>query len=347
MLRDASSQPLDLTVLEKMSLDALCPDTIAKYRRRLEGVKPDLSWNSLSDEQFLYRLNAIGKHDGDGVFHLTVAGLLMFGYQYEIVKECPYYLLDYREETDPNTRWVDRVVSDAATWSGNVFDLYSAVVPKLEFALKVPFKLEGMVRVDDTPVHQAVRESLVNALVHANYYERQGVVIIKGRDFYTFSNPGVLRIPVGDAVAEGISDPRNLSVLTMFTLLNIGERAGTGLSNIYSVWKHQGWDEPRLTESFNPERATLRLMLHPITSTEKKVAIRNIGKKTAEQRRLILEYVKLHGVCDNAEICNLLGVKESRARILLAEMVEDSLLVAEGERKNRVYREQYGVIHVF
>lgn len=347
MLRDASSQPLDLTVLEKMSLDALCPDTIAKYRRRLEGVKPDLSWNSLSDEQFLYRLNAIGKHDGDGVFHLTVAGLLMFGYQYEIVKECPYYLLDYREETDPNTRWVDRVVSDAATWSGNVFDLYSAVVPKLEFALKVPFKLEGMVRVDDTPVHQAVRESLVNALVHANYYERQGVVIIKGRDFYTFSNPGVLRIPVGDAVAGGISDPRNLTVLTMFTLLNIGERAGTGLSNIYSVWKHQGWDEPRLTESFNPERATLRLMLHPITSTEKKVAIRNIGKKTAEQRRLILEYVKLHGVCDNAEICNLLGVKESRARILLAEMVEDSLLVAEGERKNRVYREQYGVIHVF
>lgn len=182
MLRDASTQPLDLVVVEKMSLDALCADTITKYRRRLEGVKPGLSWNSLSDEQFLYRLNAIGKSEGDEAFHPTVAGLLMFGYHYEIVKECPYYLLDYREETDQNSRWVDRIVSDAATWSGNIFDFYSAVVPKLEFGLKVPFKLEGMVRIDDTPVHQAVRESLVNALVHANYYERQGVVIIKGRD---------------------------------------------------------------------------------------------------------------------------------------------------------------------
>ena len=70
------------------------------------------------------------------------------------------------------------------------------------------------------------------------------------------------------------------------------------------------------------------------------MAIRNIGKKTAEQRRLIMEYVKLHGVCNNAEIYDLLGVTESRATILLAEMVEDSLLVAEGERKNRVYRVQ-------
>jgi ATP-dependent DNA helicase RecG len=196
----------------------------------------------------------------------------MFGYHYEIVKECPYYLLDYREETDPNTRWVDRVVSDAATWSGNVFDFYSAVVPKLEFGLKVPFKLEGMIQVDDTSVHQAIRESLVNALVHANYYERQGVVIIKDKDFYRFSNPGLLRIPLEDAVAGGLSDPRNLTIFTMFTLLNIGERAGTGLSNIYSVWKQQDWIKPMLVESFDPERTTLTLMMQKTKSVDRKVA---------------------------------------------------------------------------
>lgn len=261
MIRDASTQTLDLAVLSTMSLDALCPDTIGKYRRRLEGVKPELSWHTLSDEQLLYRLNAIGKSDNDEEFHPTVAGLLMFGYHYEIVKECPYYLLDYREETDPKTRWVDRVVSDAGVWSGNIFDFYSAVVPKLEFGLKVPFKLKGMVRIDDTPVHQAIRESLVNALVHTNYYERQGVVIIKGTDSYRFSNPGSLRIPIEDAVTGGFSDPRNQTLFTMFTLLNIGERAGTGLSNIFSVWQEQHWASPTIVESLNPERTTLTLLL--------------------------------------------------------------------------------------
>ncbi|MGI6432331.1 MAG: hypothetical protein ACOXZ4_00460 [Sphaerochaetaceae bacterium] len=43
MLRDASTQPLDLAVVDKMGLDALNTDTIDKYRRRLEGVKPDFS----------------------------------------------------------------------------------------------------------------------------------------------------------------------------------------------------------------------------------------------------------------------------------------------------------------
>lgn len=160
MLRDASTQPLDLAVVDKMNLDALNADTIAKYRGRLEGV------------------------------------------------------------------------------------------------------------------HQAIRESLVNSLVHADYYERQGVVIIKGKDFYRFSNPGLLRIPLEDAIAGGLSDPRNLTVFTMFTLLNIGERAGTGLSNIYSVWKQQGWVKPMLVASFDPERTTLILMMQKPKSAGKKAPIK-------------------------------------------------------------------------
>ena len=41
-----------------------------------------------------------------------------------------------------------------------------------------------------------------------------------------------------------------------------------------------------------------------------------ISKRTEEQRQQILEYVKSNGTCSNAEVCNLLGVKTSRARII-------------------------------
>ena len=34
---------------------------------------------------------------GDGLLHPTRAGLLMFGYEYEIAAEYPNYFLDYKE----------------------------------------------------------------------------------------------------------------------------------------------------------------------------------------------------------------------------------------------------------
>ena len=65
---------------------------------------------------------------------------------------------------------------------------------KLQQDIKVPFKMEGIYRVDDTPVHKALREALANCLVNADYYGRRGLVIIKKRDRIIFSNPGSSRI---------------------------------------------------------------------------------------------------------------------------------------------------------
>ncbi|AEC02359.1 RNA-binding domain-containing protein [Parasphaerochaeta coccoides] len=350
MIRDSSRSPADLVVLEALGLDALCADTIQKYRRRLATVKPDLSWNQLSDEELLYRLNAIGRSEKDAYLHPTAAGLLMFGYHYEIVKEFPSYLLDYREVTDEESRWVDRIVSNAANWSGNLFDFYFLVAEKLMVGIKTPFALdENMVRIDDTPVHKAVREALVNSLVHANYYERRGLVVIKRKNSFEFSNPGGLRICPEAAIDGGLSDPRNGTVFTMFMLINIGERADSGLSNIFAVWKQQKWIEPILSETFNPERTALNLVMGKasgekvaIKSGDKKVAIKSgdkeLGKKTEEQRNQIIEYLRKNKECTNAIVCELLNIRESRARIILGQMVEDGLLVAKGENKGRVYR---------
>lgn len=351
MIRDSSASPADLVVLDSFSLDALCNDTIQKYRRTLSTAKPDLSWNRLSDEALLLRLNAIGRSDKNAALHPTAAGLLMFGYHYEIVKEFPYYLLDYREVVDTESRWVDRVVSDSASWSGNLFDFYFLVANKLTFGIKTPFALdEHMVRIDDTPVHKAVREALVNTLVHANYYERRGLVIIKKFLSYDFANPGGLRIAPEFAIDGGLSDPRNSTVFTMFTLINIGERVGSGLSNIFAVWKQQNWDTPILCETFNPERTTLKLVMGKSADIAGKSAditgksgdisepTRRYHTATEEQRTRILEFLHTNKSCSNADICRLLDVRETRAKTLLSQMVDDGLLVAEGEKKGRVYR---------
>ena len=86
MIRDASNEPLDDTVLEEFPLDALSWDTVSRYRAVVSAARPNHPWLKLDDEEFLVKLNAIGRTNGEGEFHPTRAGLLMFGFEYEIAR---------------------------------------------------------------------------------------------------------------------------------------------------------------------------------------------------------------------------------------------------------------------
>jgi predicted HTH transcriptional regulator len=170
--------------------------------------------------------------------------------------------LDYREKLDETARWSDRVVSNMGEWSGNLFDFYFKIIAQITSGIKTPFKLlNGIDRIDDTPIHEAIREAVTNALIHSNYYERRGLVFEKTLDGITISNPGTMRISVDEAVSGGVSDPRNANIFKMFSLVGIGERAGSGLYSIHSVWHENGLDAPTLVEQFNPDRTILKLRI--------------------------------------------------------------------------------------
>lgn len=81
-----------------------------------------------------------------------------------------------------------------------------------------------------------IMQDFTYTLAHADFYGRQGVVISKNKDGFTFANPGRLRISKQEAISGGISDPRNGIILKMFSLIRFGERAGSGLSSIMHVW---------------------------------------------------------------------------------------------------------------
>lgn len=343
MTRDASVRTQDMLLLENMGLDALDPDSIRRYRIRMKSYRPGHVWEELEDSDFLYKLGALGR-SSDGTLHPTAAGLLMFGYEYEIVKEYPSYFLDYREELDPNTRWTDRIVSSSGDWSGNIYDFYFKVYNRIAQDIKTPFKLEGGNRIDDTPIHQALREALANCLINADYYGRQGIVIVKRKDIITLSNPGGFRIDLETAKSGGISDPRNSALIKMFNLIDIGERAGSGIPNIFNVWKKQGFPAPTISESFDPDRITLSLEVGKaaVKSGDKKAAVKSGDKailtKTAVHKQAIVEYLTDNVSAKTAEIVDLLGLKPTRTKDILAELVADDIIIAVGGNKNRVYK---------
>ena len=252
-------------------------------------------------------------------------------YEYEIVREYPQYFLDYREEYDDTHRWTDRIISSSGDWSGNLFDFFYRVYNRLQMDIKTPFEMEGGFRVDDTPVHKAMREALANCLINADYYGRQGLVIVQKRGLVTMSNPGDFRIELADARSGGVSDPRDGALMKMFNLIDVGERAGSGIPSIYYVWKEQGWAEPTITQSYSPDRVQISL---PLTkSADKKAPI-----KTAGQKELIIAYLTDHITANGAELGALLELKPTRVRTLLRELAADGIVVAEGGNRNRSYR---------
>ena len=299
MVRDASVKTQDMLVLDEMDVDVFNQESVRSYRQRMRLSRPGHVWEALEDEDFLLKLGAVGI-GSDGKKHPTSAGLLMFGNEYEIVREFNTLIQD----------------------------------------IKVPFKMEGGVRVDDTSVHQALREALANCLVNADYYGRQGLVIIKKRDAITMANPGGFRIEIDAAKSGGVSDPRNGTMLKMFNLIDIGERAGSGIPNIFRVWRERGWAAPEITEQLEPERTVLTLLFSKrgdkkatIKSADKKVTI-----KSARQKEEIIAYLTDHVSAKSSDIAELLGVKSTRAKKLLSELIAEETVVAEGGNRNRTYK---------
>lgn len=339
MVRDASVKTQDMLVLNEMDMRVFNKESVRSYRQRMRLSRPGHVWEALEDEDFLLKLGAVGI-GSDGKKHPTSAGLLMFGNEYDIVREYNAYFLDYQEQYDADTRWTDRIISSSGDWSGNVYDFYFRVYNKLTQDIKVPFKMEGGARVDDTAVHQALREALANCLVNADYYGRQGLVVIKKRDAITMSNPGNFRIEIDTAKSGGVSDPRNGTMLKMFNMIDIGERAGSGIPNIFRVWREQGWTAPVISESFDPDRIMLSLALKK--SDDKKATIKSDDKKvtikTARQKNEIITYLTDHVSAKNTDIAELLGVKSTRVKQLLKELLDEGVVVAEGNNKNRVYK---------
>ena len=342
MLRDQTERTMDMEILDKVPMEDLNYDTIHGYRNSHRTLKEGHPFERLNDHEYLRSIGAAAVSEEDGKLHPTAAGMLMFGNEYDIVRHFPEYFLDYREEIDSAIRWTDRLQSSLGEWSGNVCDFYFRVYNKIIKDIKVPFKMVGGERVDDTPVHKALREALANCLINADYHGVRGVVIRKEEDKITFANPGYVRSGKKQMRLGGESDPRNKSLMKMFNLINIGERAGSGVPNIFNVWNDEGFVEPEIEERFDPDRTILTLSFAKKQAKKtsdkkqaKKTSDKKQAKKTKENIEMIKKYLEEHGESKTNDIAEHINLSPARTRALLKEIKE---VQAMGGNSNRTYK---------
>ena len=195
-----------------------------------------------------------------------------------------------------------------------MFDFFNRVSAKLVLDLKKPFKLVNQVRVDETPIHDAVREALVNCLVNTDFYLPWNVIIEKYPDKIIMANPGTIITGKNQTLKGGISQPRNKGLFKMFNLIGYGEHAGSGVPDIFKAWHDAGLDAPIVEEMFggsNPDRTILTLPLGDNYVTSDEVSDEASDEVSDEDKKsAILDFCREPR--SKAEIQEHLGISSER-----------------------------------
>ena len=342
MLAEQVEDERDARILSHFGMDDIDMEGLRIYRQMLKDEKPGHPYLEQDDFAFLQSLRGWRRDRSTGAEGLTLAGLLMFGRWSAIQEAVPHYFLDYQERPEAKTelRWVDRLVPDG-TWSGNLFEFYRRVYRKLVADLKVPFGVKDGQRQDDTPVHVALREALVNSLVHADYTGRVSVLVVKRPDMFGFRNPGGLRLPLEQVIRGGESDCRNRILHQMFLLIGLGERGGSGMPKIFSGWKSRHWRQPLLREKDAPEQTLLELHMLDLLPEPVLEALRTRFGAAFEQvdslGRVILATAMIERIVNHARMAEICADHPHDLSLALARLEREGMLLSQGQSRGKVY----------
>ena len=147
---------------------------------------------------------------------------------------------------------------DAKEFGGSIFKQLDDSYAYLMLCNRTAATFKGLERVElsDYP-EDALREALLNALVHRDY-SYSGSIIINVNDscIEFISLGGLLPGLSADDIRSGISQPRNRKLAEIFHRLRLIESYGTGIRKIYALYKDCAL-QPRIEVTTN----TFKLVL--------------------------------------------------------------------------------------
>lgn len=332
MLRDANENGNDGVLIEHYDMNDIDLPTLHAYRNRFEVRNVDHAFNQLDDKDFLRNMGGYTTDRSIRREGLTMAGLLMFGKGLSVRDRFDNLRMDYIDKTNlvGDIRWSDRLTYDGM-WENNLYNFFTRVVPKLTADLKRPFRLEGLERIDDTPVHKAVREGMTNMIIHADLCITGVLKVEKYDKEFVFSNPGSLKLPIADIMRGGNSKARNPRIQNMLRMIGYGDNIGSGYPTILKTWKEQNWRKPTLLDRTELRQVDLTL---PMISLLPKTVLEEMKHYygsaaydllTANEQQ-ILAYVWNGDSINNIELQQLLGLNSIEAGKLLHQMVKKGLM---------------------
>lgn len=317
--RNASFEEKDKEMTNR-TLHDLDKNTLEQYRNYFTLVNPGHRYNSLSQEKYLEKLSVLknGK--------VTYGGLLVFGSEEALAQELVNYRIEYLEiqgtsYEDAPTRYSFRISSEK-----NIFETFFEIYERLSKKVEIPFSIQEGIRNDDPAHLQAIREALVNLLIHTDYFSNGNARMRIFVNRFEFFNPGALPKKIELILKEDFSQPRNPIIAKIFRFVKFSENIGSGFHKMFHGWKKQYNAAPIIEGDFDWYKITFPFTQSSIIDKSKTTA------KTDKEREM-LDLMRNNTHLTLEELAHLLGLTKEGAKYHLNKLKKKGRISREGSKK--------------
>ena len=224
------------------------------------------------------------------------------------------------------------VFRDSKEFTGSIFKQFEDAVNYLALCNKTSSVIKGVIRTDkqDYP-EEAIREALLNAIVHRDYSFSGSIIInVTDNKMEFISLGGLLPGLSPDDIRSGISQPRNKNLAEVFHRLRLIESYGTGIRRIFNLYADCP-EQPQIEVTPN----TFKIVL-PNMNAVAAAAPKQASPVTAQMQK-VLDYISEHGQVTDEEVQTLLGIKKTRAFELMKQMRNMELVQVVGRGAEKKY----------
>lgn len=220
---------------------------------------------------------------------------------------------------------------DNKEFGGSVFSQLEDAFNYLMLCNRTAATFEGLERIEsrDYP-EEAVREALLNAIVHRDYSFSGSIIInVNNTETEFISIGGLVPGLSAEDIRSGISQPRNPKLAEVFHRLHLIESYGTGIRRIYKLYENCA-AQPRIEVTANTFKIVLPNMNENQSAAKHKPEI-------SERMKTVLGFISKNGAITDTEISNLLNLKKTQTYTVVKQMQQLGLISAVGKGKNKKY----------
>ncbi len=316
-----SSVPASDTMIRKM-----IKETDGDNYEDMRSLDQELTFEKVTSE-FAKRdlplgesqMKTLGMIDADGLYS-NLALLLS--------DQCPHII---KAATFGGTDQSD--FQNRREFTGSLLKQLEEAYAYLDLRNQTKATFEGLLRIDhrDYP-DTAIRESLLNAIVHRDYAVSASTLISVYADRIEMISIGGLAGGISfDDMMLGVSYCRNHKLADVFYRLGLIEAYGTGMNKIMSSYK----DVPAKPEIQVSTGAFKTVLPNQNVAVAVKTTLSSHTVDKKEQA--VLDLFKGQPSLTRAEIEKALGVSTSTACRIIKKMIANGVLSAEGNGRNAKY----------
>lgn len=225
------------------------------------------------------------------------------------------------------------VFKDRKEFTGSLFTQLADVYKLIDFYNGTKASFHDLIRTDERDYPEdAIREALLNAIVHRDYsFSGSTLINIYSDRLEIISLGGLVSGLSLEAAMMGASQSRNERLAALFYRLKLIEAYGTGISKIISSYEKIG-----VEPIFKNVEGAFRVILPNVNADTNVINIDNLSIED-EKYLPILKLFRQQKELIRKDVEDAMGIGTTHALNTIKEMIENNLIKKVGKGKNTRY----------